>query len=360
MNNTLINPSIPELMELHFDPKWGAPFWLDRRGSLGFDPRREVMSEEDLFRFGPFPEEEIRHGPSLRFVSRRFHEEVCNLVLSETGGATGHPKRVYFSQDEFRAGFIDPFVLVAKQLGWPMGARWLFVGPTGPHIIGQVLDPICRELGSPPPFRVDFDPRWARKLVEGSVARERYLEHIVAQAMNILEREEVGVLFATPPTLKRLAERMTDEARAQVRGVHYGGTAVSPEERRAFEEEAFPRAVHLSGYGNSLVGVAFEADPRGDGPLRYYPSAPRHRLRVVALEGGSREERLRAAVTPGESGQVVVSRLDRSCFIPNLFERDRAASLAPSKAAKALGWDFPGIHNPHPLSLGDSAPSGLY
>ena len=55
------------------------------------------------------------------------------------------------------------------------------------------------------PFSVDFDPRWAKKLADGSLARRRYLDHVTAQALDVLEREEVGVLFTTPPALAALA-----------------------------------------------------------------------------------------------------------------------------------------------------------
>ena len=341
---------LEELIDLHFDPVWGTPYWLDRKKHLPFDPLKEVHDTQDLIHFGPFPEEHLRLGPAIRFVPRRFHELLTDWVLSETGGTTGAPKRVFFSEAEFRAGFVDPFVEVARAAGWPSEAQWLFLGPTGPHIIGKVIDPICRELGSPAPFRIDFDPRWAKRLEPGSIARDRYLDHLVDQGINVIERESVEVLFGTPPLLERLAGKLPERTRESIRAVHYGGMALSREKYTWFRKELFPKAVHLSGYGNSLVGVAFEATSADSRMLLYYPSATRHHLRVISLEGESPQDRLETDVPFGERGQVVVSRLDATFFLPNLIERDSAKRIAPTTEAEKLGWDFPGVEDPQPLS----------
>ena len=64
---------------------------------------------------------------------------------------------------------------------------------------------LARQTGSMDPFSVDFDPRWAKRLADGSLARQRYLDHVTDQALDVLEREDVGVLFTTPPALAALA-----------------------------------------------------------------------------------------------------------------------------------------------------------
>ena len=341
-------PSIAELMAIHFDPHWGTEYWLARRHDLPFDPLKDIQESQDIAMFGPFPEEELRQGSCLRFLPRRFHQNLVDLILSETGGATGSPKRVLFSPEEFAAGFIDPFIAVAKQVGWPEGVPWLFLGPTGPHIIGHVVAPICRKLSSPPPFCIDFDPRWSARLPPGSVARARYLEHLADQAMDVLHREEIGVLFSTPPLLERIAQRLEDKERERIQGVHYGGMALSFDQYLLFKESLFPKAVHLSGYGNSLAGVAFETSSDEGGMLSYYPSASRHQIRLIPLEGESIAERLSCQVSSGATGQVVISRLDATYFIPNLIERDIAELVGPSPSSRSLGWGPAGIRQPRP------------
>lgn len=348
------------LIEDHFDPKWGSPYWCDRRRDLGVDPLKEIQTVNDLARFGPFPEEHLRTFSAASFVPRKFHDRLHEFVYSETGGTTGKAKGVYFSPEEFGMGFVDPFLQVCRKIGWPMGEKQLFLGPSGPHIIGKVLDPICRALGSPPPFRIDFDPRWSLRLTDRSTARFRYLDHLVDQALHLIDKERPGILFGSPQVLQRLAGRMEEIRREEIRAVHYGGTSLDPEVYRIFREDLFPQAIHLSGYGNSLVGVAFEAGVRDGDRLNYYPSLDRHRIRLIPLGGAPIADRLSRNVGEGETGQVVVSRLDSTFFLPNLVERDQAEMIfAPGKVAD-LGWSPEGIHNPRPVLNNETLKGALY
>ena len=138
-------------------------------------------------------------------------------------GGSGAPVATAYRSDEFQAAFVTPFLRVAEATGFPRGAAWLWVGPSGPHIIGKVVRELARQTGSMDPFSVDFDPRWAKRLAEGSLARRRYLEHVVGQALDVLQREEVGVLFITPPALAALGERLSDRQRTFVAGRKDGG-----------------------------------------------------------------------------------------------------------------------------------------
>ena len=351
---------IRELMDCHFDPKWGSPYWLNRRAELKFDPRRDVRFAEDMNCFGPFPEEDLRQPNATRFIPLRYRDALRFMVPSETGGTTGRPKRVFFSEEEFAEGFITPFLEVCQKAGWPRGARWAYLGPSGPHIIGKVVEPICRRLNSPPPLSIDFDPRWALRLSEGSAARARYLDHLVDQAVNLLESETLEVLFGTPPILVRLAERLPEEKRLAIRAVHYGGTALTPETYSGFRRHHYPNAIHLSGYGNSLVGVAFEAETCEEGALSYYPARPRHRIRIVSSESAQSPVGDLEDVPLGERGRVVVSRLDKTFFIPNLVERDSGTAIGPTPASLALGWTGLGVRNPQPLPEATRVRGGLY
>jgi hypothetical protein len=340
---------IAALMAIHFDPKWGAPAWLAKVPHLPFDPLRDLQTLDDLLRFGVFPEQELRDHSARDWVPLRFHDRFRDLILSETGGTTGSPKRVYFSQAEFQAGFIDPFIQVAWQVGWQENAQWLYAGPSGPHIIGKVVEPICRLLGSPVPLQIDFDPRWVRRLVDGSMAKQRYLEHLLEQTLQILEHEPVEVIFATPPLLELLGQRLSEERRLKLCGIHYGGMALTEAQVHRFREVYFPQAIHLSGYGNSLVGVAFEPSASIEEALCYFPSADRHQIRIIPLSDAPLGDRLPHLVDLGEIGQVVISRLDPTCFIPNLVERDQAERIRLTKSAEALGWSNQGLRNPQPL-----------
>ena len=54
---------VREVIDWHFDPATGSPFWLDFARKAGWDPRRDIRSFADLQRFGEFQDEWLRGGP---------------------------------------------------------------------------------------------------------------------------------------------------------------------------------------------------------------------------------------------------------------------------------------------------------
>jgi hypothetical protein len=329
-----------EVLALHFHPDWGSTYWLRRQEALGWDVCDRVRSPDDLWLLGPTPPEELRRHPLRDFVPRGLHGQWPRFVTGETAGTSGGPCATAYRDDEFQAAFVDPFLRVAEATGFPRGEPWLWVGPSGPHIIGKVVRELARQTGSLDPFSVDFDPRWAKRLTDGSLARRRYLEHVTDQALDVLQREEIGVLFITPPALSVLEERLSDRQREAIHGVHYGGMSLTPEQVNHFRA-AFPRAVHLAGYGNTLFGVVMEV---ADGPRRaidYFPLG--NRLLFALVEGDERPPR---PVGRGQTGRVVFHRLDEGTLLAGVPERDQAERVAPSAAALALGGRAAGLRNP--------------
>jgi len=210
-------------------------------------------------------------------------------------------------------------------------------------------------MDSPDPFTVDFDPRWAGKLVPESFARKRYLRHIHDQAMHVMRSQNVGVLFTTPPVLESLGDRIPADKRMRIGGIHLGGMPVTVNQRKALADR-FPRAVILSGYGNTLFGMAPElAVSTGDG-VGYYPHDTRMIIRVVK-DNGRRD----TLVPYGERGRVVVHRFDETQFIANMIERDTAVRIRPVPEAAADGFVLDGLRDPQPLTGDNRLPvAGLY
>ena len=316
------------ILAIHFDPQGGAPYWLRRQRELGIDVRAEIRTLADLDRLGTMDADTLRGRSVLEFVPRSRRGFLAGAILTETGGTTGRPQRTLFSPDEFRRAFVDPFVRVAQATDFPREALWLWAGPSGPHVIGQAAAACAAALGSPQPLSIDFDPRWYRRLPHDSMARQRYLEHLIDQALDVLRTEPVSVLFTTPAMLQRLAHAMTDAQRRRIRGVHYGGMRVEPALLHAAQTDWFPQAVHLAGYGNSLFGLCMEFGGPADRTLRYYPLGPRHQVRV------------------GQDGHVYVTRLDPTVLLVRVRERDVARPLPPPGAP----WEGfgAGIEDPHP------------
>lgn len=329
------NERLIHILETHFDPVWGTPYWLEQRGRLDFSPLSDIKSLDDLARFPGVPRTALASRPVTDFIPRRFHDRLAAFVTCETGGATGMPARTAFREDEFHAAFIEPFVQAVELVHFPKGRPWLFVGPSGPHPIGKAARSCARATGSMDPFMVDFDPRWFRKMPRESMFRERYFEHILEQAMAILRSQDIGVLFSTPPVIQALGERMEPSMRNAVEGLHLGGMPADATFWKLLTTEWFPRAVPLSGYGNSLAGMCPQlAVKTGDLP-EYFPHGERLILRINA----ARQE---------DRGQVVFTRLDESCFLPNMAERDEAGVSAPPAHARAAGFSGMGISNPCP------------
>lgn len=340
---------VRECIALHFDPEWGAPYWLGVLPSLGFDPRQEIRTVADLDRFPPFPVERLATAPIQAFIPRRWHDDLSAFITSETGGATGLPKRTAYHRADFEAAFVTPFVAAAGLMGFPRKRHWLFVGPSGPHIIGKAARACAAAMGSVDPFSVDFDPRWVRKLPPGSLGRMRYLEHVLEQALRITQTQEVGVIFATPPVLEALGELMAPDARERVAGIHLGGMAASPIFWARLTADWFPNAVVLSGYGNSLAGVCPQVATAVEGVPVYVPHGKRLHVQVVPREGSAR-------------GTVRFHRLDQAAFLPCVVEGDEAECFSTaSTAALEAGFHPEGLRDPGPVAIhSETREQGLY
>ena len=367
-----VNPEdwLGYVIDIHFDPKWGSTYWLGRQRELGMNARQEIRTIEDLQRLGPMPEEDLRRFPVELFIPKCLMDDKTCLVLGESAGTTGRPKVTAYLYEEFYPVFVDWFGVVAERRGFPRGCNWLWLGPSGPHIIGKAVGLVAKRMGSMDPFSIDFDPRWTKRLGRDSVGYHRYIEHLMEQALDLLAVQEIGVLFATPPILLELALRMPEGKRCSIKGVHYGGMAIEKGLLKRFKEELFPNAIHISGYGNTLFGLSLEVADSPDFDLDYYPFGPRMLIQVVAIKDDQVQpeelpqtagERLSQIVDYGEEGQIVFHRLDKSFFIPNMLERDKGIRIAPSPYAESLGATLDGVRNPRVLEeFENKVKVGLY
>jgi hypothetical protein len=351
-----------DVLALHFHADYGSEYWLRRQERLGWNVCDRVRSLDDLWLLGPTPLTDLRSAPLRSFIPRVFHRQLSRFVIGETAGTSGAPLMTAYRDDEFQTAFIEPFLRVAEATGFPKGEPWLWVGPSGPHIIGKVVRELARQTDSMDPFSVDFDPRWAKKLAAGSLARQRYLDHVTAQALEVLHREEVGVLFITPPALAALTERLTDRQREAIHGIHYGGMSLTAETVNAFRA-AYPRAVHLAGYGNTLFGVVMEMADTPRQNIDYFPLD--ERLQFHTVEWSDDEEKITLwpprCVQRGEIGRVLFHRLDESCLLIGVVERDEAERVAANEAARVLGGVVDGMRNPRPPApLAGRLQLGLY
>lgn len=320
------NDTLLRALHTHADPRWGSTYWREYLGRRGLKPE-DVAADPACV--GLMDAEALRCRPVEDFIPARLLADRVRLVTSETSGMTGKPVVTVFTDAEFHEAFVEPFLRRAAETGFPLRSNWLWAGPSGPHAIGKAVREILRAAGGLDPFSVDFDPRWYRRLPEDSVGRTRYMAHVEAQIMDVLDTQRVDVIFSTPPVIRRIAERLGEKRRAALRGIHYGGMSISAAEYAGFRD-AFPNAVHLHGYGNSLFGVFVET---GFGPagIEYGTSSARVRVDVVREVSGRW-----TPCADGETGRVMLSRFDESFLILNHLERDVATRLPGA------------IRDPHP------------
>ena len=342
-----VTERLHRMFRIHFDREQGTPYWLQRQEALGIDVVEAIETIEDLALLGPMDEQALATLPVESFIPKRLLNDT-QLLLAETGGTLGRPKCAVHGVEEFEQAFITPFTKAAARCGFPRDCHWLFIGPTGPHIIGKAARRCAELWGRGDVFAVDFDPRWVKKMVSGSFAAKRYLDHVLEQALRIMEVQRIGVIFSTPAVLAALMDILPDATCRAVSGIHLGGMSVTSTCMRQLET-AFPNAVILSGFGNTLFGMMPHLAYDHETGMDYYPWGSRLVVRVMTLAEPDAPLLLDRTVDYGQRGRVLVHRLDERQLILNMVERDSAVRIAPRPDARAEGFVSDGLRDPQPI-----------
>jgi phenylacetate-coenzyme A ligase PaaK-like adenylate-forming protein len=322
-------------MRWHFDPGTGSPFWLERAKSLHFDPLTDVRTHSDLTLF-PNVAAELRAAPARDLIPRGYGPSPDVVGVFESGGTTGAPKRVVLLRD-WMERMLHWSNLNLDAHGFPRGADWLGIVPTGPHIVGEYFRRSAATHGQHG-FTVDLDPRWVKKLIASGrgADADAYAEHLVDQAAFILRTQDIGVLTTTPPLLERIARRddLTELVNEKVRAIRWGGTQLDPDSRYLYRTEIFPDTVLYGNYGSTMI-LGFAGERPGlpdDAGCVFDPHSPYVTFSVVDPES-------RRPVGYGERGRVLVHHVSKSFLLPNNLERDMATRIEPlpGQAGDAVG-----------------------
>jgi hypothetical protein len=210
--------------------------------------------------------------------------------------------------------------------GFPRGANWLMLGPSGPRRLRLAVEHLAQVRGGIA-FCVDLDPRWVIRLIkQGQMAIvEEYKEHVIQQALTILRaNHDIRCMFTTPKLLEALCEKVSLK-KVGIRGVFCGGTEMTRQFHRFAREELLEGADFAPTYGNTLMGLACHKpfDPADDYQVIYHAPQPRAVLQVVDPD---RPERLAAY---GAWGRVKLTTLTKEFFVPGFLERDEAIRTPP-------------------------------
>jgi phenylacetate-coenzyme A ligase PaaK-like adenylate-forming protein len=332
-----LNDRVNEIIDWHFSPETGCPFWLDWAKEAGWDPRKEIQSYDDIVKFPHFQDEWLRDEKNERFVPKGFAGQPFNVF--ETGGTTGLPKQ--------RIGWDDykfDYEMFGDQLNpefFPRGGNWIMVGPTGPRRLRLAVEHLANYLGGSCYF-VDLDPRWVKKLIRRKQLDEveRYQKHVADQAVEIIKHRDISCMFTTPRLLESLAERISIPGQG-IKGVFCGGTSMLPEYVRFLLEEVLEGTTQfVPTYGNTLMGLACSVpeELRDNGySITYYAPQPRAVLRIVD------PEKTEVTMEYGEYGRVELTTLTKEFFMPRFLERDEAIRRKPHSR---FDWDGVGDVRP--------------
>jgi phenylacetate-coenzyme A ligase PaaK-like adenylate-forming protein len=329
-----LDQHVREIVQWHFNPATGCPFWLERAKQFAFDPLKDVNGFADLQKFGPFEDEWLRGGPVRRFVPKALAGKP--IYVFETGGTTGVPK-TRINVEDFRIDY-ELFSETLPDDKFPRGANWLMLGPSGPRRLRLAVEHLAQYRGGIC-FCVDLDPRWVIKLIQKGWGEhlEAYKNHVIDQAITILHAgHDIRCMFTTPKLLEALAlkleERGTTIRQAGVTGIFSGGTEFTPQWNRFAQEELLDGAYMTPTYGNTLMGLAASAPsgPHNNYKIAYYAPQPRAVVEVVDFGDPTK------LVGYGETGRVKLTTLTKEFFMPGFLERDEGER---EPATDRFAWD---------------------
>ncbi len=318
---------VREVVDWHFDPATGTPFWLDFARSAGWDPRRDVKGLADLARFPEFQDEWLRGGPVQRWVPKGLAGKP--IYVFETGGTTGVPK-TRIASDDFRIDY-ELFSETLPDEYFPKGSNWLMLGPSGPRRLRLAVEHLCQFRGGIC-FCVDLDPRWVVKLIKKGWMEhlKAYKDHVIDQAITILQAgHDIRCMFTTPKLLEALALKLEERGTSIRKAGHHRHLLRRHRVHAAVEplrhEELLDGAYMTPTYGNTLMGLAASAPsgPENGYKIAYYAPQPRAVVEVVDFDDASK------VVGYGQTGRVKLTTLTKEFFMPGFLERDEGEREKP-------------------------------
>ena len=304
----------------HFGEDTGSAFWLRTAETLDFNPLTDIKTFADL-RLFPNLVNELRNVPIEDLIPRGYGSPAPLPQIFESGGTTGAPKRtaqlpdwvaqvVQWQTEDFATG------------GFQGGEGFLCLMPSGPHGVGYFSRLVSERLGSV--FHpIDIDPRWVKKIAARNAAAEvaAYVDHVIDQAVFILQTQNVANLHATPPMLEAIArdDKVVDLVNAKIRYLLLSGAHVDADTIDVLRD-IFPNTTITMAFGSTMILSQAVTRIVDDESFVFDPRTPYVVFWVVDPDTGEQ-------VPYGQLGQVVMNHISKGMFIPNNLERDRAIRM---------------------------------
>jgi phenylacetate-coenzyme A ligase PaaK-like adenylate-forming protein len=304
----------------HFGEDTGSAFWLRTAETLDFNPLTDIKTFADL-RLFPNLVNELRNVPIEDLIPRGYGSPAPLPQIFESGGTTGAPKRtaqlpdwvaqvVQWQTEDFATG------------GFQGGEGFLCLMPSGPHGVGYFSRLVSERLGSV--FHpIDIDPRWVKKIAARNAAAEvaAYVDHVIDQAVFILQTQNVANLHATPPMLEAIArdDKVVDLVNEKIRYLLLSGAHVDADTIDVLRD-IFPNTTITMAFGSTMILSQAVTRIVDDESFVFDPRTPYVVFWVVDPDTGEQ-------VPYGQLGQVVMNHISKGMFIPNNLERDRAIRM---------------------------------
>jgi hypothetical protein len=305
----------------HFSEETGCAFWLRAAKALDFNPLTDVHTFADL-RLFPNLLSELRSEPVEDLIPRGYGFPLPVPQIFESGGTTGAPKRtvqlpdwieqiVEWQTEDFATG------------GFLGGRGFLCMMPSGPHGVGYFSRLVSERLGSV--FHaIDLDPRWVKKIAARNAAGEvtAYVDHLVEQAVHVLQTQHIANLHTTPPLLEAIArdDDVVTLVNEKIRFMLLSGAHVDVDTLDLLCD-IFPHTTITMAFGSTMIlSQAVTRRSDGDDRFVFHPRSPYAVFWVVDPDTGDE-------VPYGQRGQVVMNHISKGMFIPNNLERDSAIRM---------------------------------
>ncbi len=94
-----VEDRLGRVLAVHFDPRGGTPFWLDRAARLGVDPLRDVRRIEDLSLLGNMTAGDLLDRPLRDYVPQRLHSRLDRFVVTRASEDCGGGAWAAYRQD---------------------------------------------------------------------------------------------------------------------------------------------------------------------------------------------------------------------------------------------------------------------
>ena len=149
-----LDAHVREIVQWHFSPETGSPFWLDWAQKAGWNPATAVKGFADIQKFPHFQDEWLRDLQPEVWVPKKFQSRPFNIF--ETGGTTGMPKQ-RIGWDDYKVDYSEFSEKISND-HFPRNHYWLMMGPTGPRRLRLAIEHLANVRGSACYF-IDLDPR---------------------------------------------------------------------------------------------------------------------------------------------------------------------------------------------------------